>query len=221
MLEYTSTSSSTPHGLVHPRSSATAADRPDEAAAAHSPSPHARAVDHPPSRSPPAKGVLVCFCAGVLMSLWSPLSAMSMSTDADGGCDGCFTPYGSAALFTSGLLLTTPPICKLLCMHPLVGPRTTLGQYFALSRAEHAWGLLGGTVWAVGTISNLISGGAIGLALSYAIGQAAPMVAAGWGLVYYREFRGLDATTGLLIAGMYVWYSAGIVLTGSSRLEAN
>ena len=38
------------------------------------------------------------------------------------------------------------------------------------------------------------------------------MVATAWGLFYYREFRGLDASTALLIAGMYVWYTAAIVL---------
>ena len=106
---------------------------------------------------------------------------------------------------------------------------------------EHQWGLLGGAVWAAGTAANLVSGASIGLALSYAIGQAAPMVATSWGLFYYKEFdisaaKVFEASAGRTsmtkaislaakktwltnrwVAGMYLCYIAAILLIASSR----
>lgn len=36
---------------------------------------------------------------------------------------------------------------------------------------SHVMGFLGGLLWAVGTVSSLVSGQSIGMALSYSIGQ--------------------------------------------------
>jgi len=82
---------------------------------------------------------------------------------------------------------------------------------------DHGWGLIGGAVWATGTLSNLLSGSSIGLALSYSIGQAAPMVATAWGVFYYREFERSTVTTKLLIGGCFLWYTVAILLCASSK----
>ena len=70
-----------------------------------------------------------------------------------------------------------------------------------------------------GTVFNLISGGKIGLALSYSIGQAAPMVATLWGIAYYREFAGAGARTVLLVLMMFVLYFGAIALVALSKQE--
>lgn len=45
-----------------------------------------------------------------------------------------------------------------------------------------------------------MAAGFVGVAIAYAIGQAAPMVAAFWGVVAWNEFRG---------AGPRAWWSPG------------
>ena len=54
-------------------------------------------------------------------------------------------------------------------------------------------GLLGGCIWGIGTTFNLVAGGKVGLPISYAIGQASPMVATLWGVFVWNEFRGASA----------------------------
>ena len=164
-----------------------------------------------------AGATIICAVSGVLMACWSPLNAFAMRTAPDGTCDGCLAPLGSSFLFTSAVLLTSPAICACLMRWPLVGSPTTFATYAKLSPRDHALGWLGGAIWAVGTVSNLLSGSKLGLALSYAIGQAAPMVASLWGLVYYREFAGASYRTAALVASMFVLYLAAIALTACSK----
>jgi glucose uptake protein len=54
--------------------------------------------------------------------------------------------------------------------------------FFSGPASGHALGLLGGVVWGVGMVSNLVAANFAGVAISYAIGQSAPMVAALWGV---------------------------------------
>jgi glucose uptake protein len=97
-----------------------------------------------------------------------------------------------------------------------VGPPASCAQFGSIG-AAHGWGLLGGALWAVGTLSNLVSGSLIGPALSYALGQAAPMVATAWGLFYYREFDGCPLSSKLWVVGMFVTYAAAIASIAGSK----
>ena len=208
-------------------------------------------------------GLAVCGLCGLLMSLWAPLAAKSMASP------GGLTPYASFLCFAFAMLFVSPAICAALHRWPVHsddddsssssgatsrGPPPSAGNNdgrrgaAALFRAfassswlEHQWGLLGGAVWAAGTAANLVSGASIGLALSYAIGQAAPMVATSWGLFYYKEFdisaaKVFEASAGRTsmtkaislaakktwltnrwVAGMYLCYITAILLIASSR----
>lgn len=100
---------------------------------------------------------------------------------------------------------------------PLSGGRSSFTDWQKLHRSDHAYGLAGGAVCAVGTLCNLLSGEQIGMALSYAIGQAAPMVATLWGLLYYHEFRGAPPRSALFIGLMFVLYIGAILLIASSK----
>lgn len=111
----------------------------------------------------------------------------------------------------------SPLLCKALMLHPLVGPPSSYAEYLSARPIDHAWGLLGGFIWAVGTVSNLISGDSLGFALSYAIGQAAPMVATLWGLLYYKEFAGAGTRTLLLVLAMFTLYTGAILMVALSK----
>lgn len=170
---------------------------------------------------PPPNGLLICAVSGLLMALWSPLSAIAMHRETDGSCDGCVTPYGSLLLLTTAVLVSSPLICKVLMARPLVGEPSSYAAYRALAPAQHLYGLVGGALWAVGTLSNLISGATLGLALSYAIGQAAPMVATLWGLLYYKEFEGAGPRTYGLVAGCMAAYAGAVWLVAASKQASN
>ena len=150
-----------------------------------------------------------CAAAGIMMATWAPLSAFSMRA---------LTPYSSSALFGSAVLTSSAVLLvPLLMCHPPAGATTTSEEYLKLPLLEHALGWLGGAVWAVGTAANLISGAKLGPALSYAVGQAAPMVATAWGVLYYREFAGATYRTVLLICSTFALFIGAIALIALSR----
>ena len=78
------------------------------------------------------KALAVCVCCGLLMSLWSPLSAYAMSTSNEGyaGMWECsLTPYSLYLLFTCAVLASSVPICKLLMDRSGAGPGWGLGLW--------------------------------------------------------------------------------------------
>ena len=71
-------------------------------------------------------------------------------------------------------------------------------------------------MWSVGTLSNLVSGNAVGVAPAYAIVQSAPMVATMWGVLYYREFSGAPRRAWACLALMVVLYGSAIAMIATS-----
>jgi len=167
------------------------------------------------------KSMLLCGLCGVLMSCWSPLNAMAVA-DPDKSCsdnEGLLTAYSSFVLFTGAVVVSTPPIAVLLLHYPLNGdkPQTLPAALASLPWHAHLYGLAGGAIWAVGTLSNSIAGSKLGFALSYAVGQAAPMVATLWGLLYYREFDGAPVLSFVALGFMFVLYAGAIALIALSK----
>jgi len=169
------------------------------------------AAPRPPSTT---RNVVMCIIGGVLMACWAPLSTKAMKSD-EGMRDG-LSPYFSFVFFTCasmavGLAIIGGQQCGCAVM-PRVGAITSAGEYFKLPVMLHGWGLLGGSVWALGTISNLVSGGPLGFALSYALGQTAPVVAVLWGLLWYHEFDGAPRQAAMYLGAMFVFFLSAITL---------
>ena len=59
---------------------------------------------------------------------------------------------------------------------------------------------------------NLVAAHFTGVAISYAIGQSAPMVAALWGVLAWKEFRGANRQAYVYLAGMFVFYLLSILV---------
>ena len=168
------------------------------------------------------KGVITSLISGVLMSLWSPLNALALA-DLNKSCEenqGKLTAYSSFLIFTFSIVLSSMLIlCPLVLKYPVDGkPATSLAKCLSLRHfSYHTIGLFGGVIWALGTLSNSISGMKLGLALSYAIGQAAPMVATTWGLLYYKEYVGAPRSSFVSLFFMYVFYLGAISLVALSK----
>jgi glucose uptake protein len=99
-----------------------------------------------------------------------------------------------------------------LMKKPIVGAPLELSRYFRAPAAYHALGLLGGAIWGAGMVFNFVAASFVGVAISYAIGQASPMIAALWGVVVWREFRGASARARIYLIGMFLFYVLALVL---------
>jgi glucose uptake protein len=52
----------------------------------------------------------------------------------------------------------------------------------------------------------------VGVPISYAIGQASPMIAALWGVFVWHEFRGASSRARMYLVGMFVCYLLALAL---------
>jgi glucose uptake protein len=154
----------------------------------------------------PRKGVIVCIISGLLMGTFAPFVARSMTAARP------LTPYTVAVLFTLGALACCLVFNTYLMKKPIVGEPITFSEYLKTRVSYHALGVIGGAIWGVGTVFNFVAASLVGVAISYAIGQASPMIAALWGVFLWREFRGANRWAKTYLAGMFASYALALFL---------
>jgi glucose uptake protein len=162
-------------------------------------------------RSVSKKSIVVCVVSGVLMGLWAPFVARAMTNGNTLG------PYSIAVFLTLGALLSCLLWNVYFMKHPLVGEPVSFSGYFSGPISGHALGLLGGFIWGIGMVFNLVAASFTGVAISYAIGQSAPMVAALWGVLAWKEFAGAPGKARMYLALMFVFYCLGILLVARAN----
>jgi glucose uptake protein len=162
-------------------------------------------------RSVSKKSIVVCVVSGVLMGLWAPFVARAMTNGNTLG------PYSIAVFLTLGALLSCLLWNIYFMKHPLVGEPVNFSGYFRGPISGHALGLLGGFIWGIGMVFNLVAASFTGVAISYAIGQSAPMVAALWGVLAWKEFAGAPSKARMYLALMFVFYCLGILLVARAN----
>ena len=165
---------------------------------------------------PTRKGILVCLVSGVLMGSWAPLLEKALTGAGNPGGlvvpPGALSPYTAAVLMTFGAFVCCFLFNPLLMKRPLVGEPISMSGYFAAPGSYHVWGVLGGFIWGTGTVLNLVAGGKVGLPISYAIGQASPMVATLWGVFMWKEFDGASVKSRVYLGGMFAAYVLALIL---------
>jgi glucose uptake protein len=62
-------------------------------------------------------------------------------------------------------------------------------EYFTGSMKTHLTGVLGGFIWMIGMVVSFMAAGASNPAISYALSNAAPVVAIIWGVFIWKEFK--------------------------------
>ena len=162
-------------------------------------------------RSVSRKSIVVCVVSGVLMGLWAPFVTRSMTHGNTLG------PYAVAIFLTLGALLSCFVWNIHFMKHPLVGEPVNFSGFFRGPASAHALGLLGGFIWGTGMVFNLVAAHFTGVAISYAIGQSAPMVAALWGVFAWKEFAGAPGKAKLYLFLMFVFYGLGILLVAKAN----
>jgi glucose uptake protein len=158
------------------------------------------------NRSVSRKSIVTCVVSGVLMGVWAPFVTRAMTRGNTLG------PYSVAVFLTLGALLSCFVWNIYFMSKPLVGEPVRFSKLFGGPASGHALGLLGGCIWGTGTVFNLVAANFTGVAISYAIGQSAPMVAALWGVLAWKEFRGAGRVAYVYLALMFVFYALAILL---------
>ena len=166
------------------------------------------------------KGIIIAIAAGVLMSMFYRFVAAAMDLENFmAPTPGMATPYSAFFIFSMGIFISNFVFNTLIMKRPFVGEPVSYKEYFKGGLSVHLVGVLGGCIWALGTSLNYIAAGKAGPAISYALGQGAPMIAALWGVLIWKEFKGADKSVNILLALMFLFFISGlaaIVMSGGN-----
>ncbi len=156
------------------------------------------------------RSLVVCVVSGALMGSFAPFVTRALTSGRALG------PYSVAVFFTIGALLSCFVVNVYFMRRPLVGEPVDFSGFASARAADHVLGIVGGFVWGTGTVFNFVAASFVGVAISYAIGQAAPMVAALWGIAVWREFRGAPPRAWMYVALMFACYLAALAVLASA-----
>ena len=166
------------------------------------------------------KGVWIAILAGVLMSFFYRFVAAAMDlNNFESPTPGMATPYSAFFIFAVGIFLSNLVFNTIVMRRPFEGKPVTYAAYFRGSLSTHLVGVFGGVIWGLGTALSYIAAGKAGAAISYALGQGAPMIAALWGIFVWREFKGAPRSVGWLLMLMFIFFLSGlgaIIISGAN-----
>jgi glucose uptake protein len=151
------------------------------------------------------RGVVVCVISGLLMGVFAPFVTRAMTRGH------VLTPYTTAVCLTFGALVCCFIFNAILMRRPIVGTPVAMRDYFRAPWHYHVLGLLGGAIWGTGTVFNFVAASLVGVAISYAIGQASPMIACLWGVFVWKEFRGANTRAKGYLAAMFAAYVLALI----------
>lgn len=159
------------------------------------------------------KGIVVALIAGLLMGFFYRFVVKGMDVENFvNPAAGMLTPYSAIFIFSLGVLASNFIFNTLLMRYPFVGSPVPMSAYFKGSAKTHVYGMLGGAIWGLGTAFSYIASGAAGPAVSYALGQGAPMIAAIWGVFVWKEFAGASKSVYRLLSAMFALFIIGLAL---------
>ena len=162
-------------------------------------------------------GILLALLAGICIAFFYRFVALSLATDFTPEEAGKISSFTAVVFFSFGALLSTIMINPLFMARPVQGEPVKMSQWFKGSAKTHLLGILGGAIWCLGNSVSFMSVGAASPAVSYGLSNAAPVVAALWGIFIWKEFKDAPKGTNLLLTLMFAFYLIGLVLIVYSR----
>jgi glucose uptake protein len=158
------------------------------------------------SKSVSRKSIGICLISGLLMGFFPPFVTRAITAGNQLG------PYSISVFFALGLLLCCGLFNVYLMKRPLVGEPVNFSGWFSARPHNHLLGLVGGAIWGLGAALNFVAASFVGVAISYAIGQSATMVAALWGVLIWKEFRGAKRQALVYLALMFSCYLLALIV---------
>lgn len=167
--------------------------------------------------SVPKRGVIFCLVSGVLLALHLPLVTM-----ASGGETGV-GPYSLALLFAAGVVFSTIVYNLYFMNLPVAGKPLDILDYFRGKFSRHLLGLAGGALWSAGTLCWLVARSAPEEAgadrpLLFALIHGAPLLAAAWGILVWKDLEGADARSKAFLSLALFLYLAALIMLRLSGL---
>ena len=152
------------------------------------------------------KGVALSLACGVAVGLFYPLVAKAITGPNHLG------PSTVYFVFALGAVVSNFPMNYGLMRRPVGGNPLRMKDYFDGTMSAHAWGILGGGIWGIGTIANFVACYVpmIGPATSFSLGEGNTMISAIWGIVVWKEFHGAGTRVKGLLATMFLFFVLGL-----------
>ena len=158
------------------------------------------------------RGIVIAVIGGIFMGAFPPClqKAFAGNTPLDA--------YAASTMFAVGVLLCTLVINYPLMRFPIGGEMPVpMRDWFKAPKRFHVWGILGGTIWAVGGVLNFIAGDKVSMAVGYAFGAGGTLVAAAWGVFVWREFKNATGKAYMYLALMFLLFIVGIAIIGYAK----
>ena len=166
------------------------------------------------------KGIVLALVGGPLIGLCFPLIDRSRTPDTGMG------PYAAAFMFGAGVLASTFVYNLFLMNLPVRGEPIEVLQYLRQPKRSHLLPLLGGMVWAAGTVSLFVASSAVaataaqgadplpllGPNASILVVLAAALLSGLWGLLVWKELKDAPERARSLTALALVLLLAGLAL---------
>lgn len=140
------------------------------------------------------KGIIVSVVSGVLMGAFFPLLGMSRSASSD----FALGPYAIAFLAGIGIFLTTIIYNLYFINLPVFGEAVEFNAMLKAKFSTHLTGVIGGILWCVGLIANLVAYAApvatpATQMVTTILGFGGAVLAAVLGFVVWKEFHSVDS----------------------------
>jgi len=168
-------------------------------------------------KKPSFMGIFLALLAGICIAFFYRFVALSLATDFSPADAGKISSYTAVVFFSFGALISTLLVNPLFMARPVQGEPVKISEWFRGTSKTHLLGMLGGAIWCLGNSVSFMAVGAASPAISYGLSNAAPVVAAIWGIFVWKEFRDSPKGINLLLTLMFAFYLIGLVLIVYSR----
>ena len=178
----------------------------------------ARAGQAKSTRRPsPVKGIILALVAGLFLGGFTPMVDAARQGDLGLG------PYGVGLIFAFAVGFSSFVFDIFFMNLPVEGEPVEFGGYLRGTSKQHGAGLVAGFVWYVGmllawvctSVPEAIQGGSL---LHFMLAQGAPVLAALWGILAFREFKDGDVRLKVLGTLMLLLFICGVAMIGMAPL---
>jgi glucose uptake protein len=160
----------------------------------------------------PIKGIILALSGGLFIGLFTPLLDKGRQGDLGLGA------YAVGALFAFGIFISALVFDIFFMNLPVEGAPVEFGEYLSCSPAQHLAGMGSGAVLFTGVLGVLVCGTPevpqIGSLERVLLAQGAPVVAALWGILVFREFKEGDYRVKAMGFLTPLLYLCGLALIG-------
>lgn len=94
---------------------------------------------------------------------------------------------------------------------PIEGSLLHYRDYFNGVFKNHLAGIVGGVIWCIGMMFNILGGAKAGFAISYGLGQGATIIAPLWSILVWKEFIDAPKKSGIYLSLTIVLFAIGVI----------